>query len=75
MLCEVGFPHGDLVEGEAAQTLAVCRAAPESRVVASHLDSLDHGEVSLETLRARAREAGISEAQLLIPAEGEILEL
>jgi hypothetical protein len=60
---------------DAAQTLAVCRAAPESRIVAIHLDSLDHGEVSRADLRARAREAKISDAQLLIPADGEVLEL
>jgi L-ascorbate metabolism protein UlaG (beta-lactamase superfamily) len=60
---------------DAAQTLAVCRAAPASRVVAIHLDSLDHGEVSREDLRAQARAAGIAEGQLLIPADGESLEL
>jgi len=60
---------------DAAQTLAVCRAAPESLVIAIHLDSLDHGEVSRGDLRARAREAGIPDARLLIPADGELLEL
>lgn len=60
---------------DAAQTLAVCRAAPESRIVAIHLDSLDHGEVSRADLRARAGVEGISEARLLIPADGETLEL
>jgi L-ascorbate metabolism protein UlaG (beta-lactamase superfamily) len=60
---------------DAAQTLAVCQAAPESRIVAIHLDSLDHGEVSREDLRAQARAAGISDARLLIPADGETLEL
>lgn len=60
---------------DAAQTLAVCQAAPESRVVAIHLDSLDHGEVSREDLRVQARTAGVPEARLLIPADGESLEL
>lgn len=60
---------------DAVQTLAVCRAAPESRIVAIHLDSLDHGEVSREDLRAQARAAGIADARLLIPADGESLEL
>ncbi|HTG31601.1 MAG TPA: MBL fold metallo-hydrolase [Thermoanaerobaculia bacterium] len=60
---------------DAAQTLAVCQAAPESRVVAIHLDSLDHGEVTRADLRAQARAAGISDARLLIPADGETLEL
>ena len=60
---------------DAAQTLAVCRAAPGSRIVAIHLDSLDHGEVSREALRAQARAAGIPDTRLLIPADGETLEL
>jgi hypothetical protein len=60
---------------DAAQTLAVCRALPGSQVVAIHLDSLDHGEVSREDLRAQARAARISDEQLLIPADGETLEL
>lgn len=60
---------------DAAQTLAVCRAAPDSRVVAIHLDSLDHGEVSRQDLRAQARAEGIPDTQLLIPEDGESLEL
>lgn len=80
---DVVFTHssGALWKGEgpivmdAAQTLAVCRAAPESRVVAIHLDSLDHGEASREDLRAQAQAVGIPDAQLLIPADGESLEL
>lgn len=60
---------------DAAQTLAVCRAAPGRRIVAIHLDSLDHGEVSRQDLRAKARAAGIPDTQLLIPEDGESLEL
>ncbi|HEY0557679.1 MAG TPA: MBL fold metallo-hydrolase [Thermoanaerobaculia bacterium] len=60
---------------DAAQTLDVCRAAPESRVIAIHLDSLDHGEVTRASLRAQGRAEGISDAQLLIPADGETVEI
>jgi L-ascorbate metabolism protein UlaG (beta-lactamase superfamily) len=60
---------------DAAQTVEVCRVAPESRVVAIHLDSLDHGEVSRSDLRDKARAAGIPDARLLIPSDGEALEL
>ena len=59
---------------DADQTLAVCQTAPESRVVAIHLDSLDHGQVSRQDLRARARAVEISETRLLIPEDGETLE-
>lgn len=60
---------------DAEQTVEVCRIAPGSRVVAIHLDSLDHGEVGRADLRAAAQAAGIAEDRLVIPADGESLEL
>jgi L-ascorbate metabolism protein UlaG (beta-lactamase superfamily) len=60
---------------DAAQTLAVCAAAPASRVVAIHLDSLDHGQVSRADLRAAAVAAGVDSAHLIIPADGAKLTL
>jgi L-ascorbate metabolism protein UlaG (beta-lactamase superfamily) len=60
---------------DAGQTVEVCRIAPGSRVVAIHLDSLDHGEVGRADLRTAARAAGIGEDRLVIPADGESLEL
>jgi hypothetical protein len=58
---------------DAAQTVAVCRAAPRSKVIATHLDSLDHATISREALRAYAEANGIGPDQLLIPADGEEL--
>ena len=46
----------------AAQTVQVCRAAPGSTVVAVHLDSLDHGTVTRQSLRAYAETHGIRPA-------------
>jgi L-ascorbate metabolism protein UlaG (beta-lactamase superfamily) len=60
---------------DADQTVEVCRLAPESTVVAIHLDSLDHGTVGRADMRAIAAEAGISFEQLLIPEDGEMIEL
>jgi L-ascorbate metabolism protein UlaG (beta-lactamase superfamily) len=60
---------------DAGQTLDVCRALPGARVVAIHLDSLDHGTVSRADLRAQAQGQGIADERLLIPADGETLEL
>ena len=60
---------------DAAQTLEVCRIAPWSRVVAIHLDSLDHGEVSREDLRTLARVAGFLGERLVIPEDGEVVEV
>jgi L-ascorbate metabolism protein UlaG (beta-lactamase superfamily) len=64
-----------LIVMDAAQTLQVCRSAPQSRVVAIHLDSLDHGTVTRQSLRAAAEAAGIGPDRLLIPADGEKLTI
>jgi L-ascorbate metabolism protein UlaG (beta-lactamase superfamily) len=69
------WPVGDekvLIVMDAAQTLDVCRLAPDSTVVAIHLDSLDHGTVTRLDLRAAASAAGISSERLLIPEDGEV---
>lgn len=58
---------------DAAQTVAVCRAAPQSTVIATHMDSLDHATISREALRRYAEAHGIGPRQLLIPADGETL--
>ena len=62
-----------LIVMDAAQTIAVCRAAPSSTVVATHMEALDHATVSRAELRAAADAAGISAEQLRIPADGEAL--
>lgn len=59
---------------DAIQTAAVCQAAPESQVVAVHMEALDHATISRDDLRQYARAQGISEDQLLIPADGDMLE-
>lgn len=58
---------------DVAQTIAVCQAAAQATVIATHLESLDHGTVSRAELREAAEAAGIQADQLLIPADGEIL--
>ena len=60
---------------DAAQTIAVCQAAPKAVVLAVHLESLDHGTVSRNDLRAEAHVNHISEQQLRILADGETVEL
>lgn len=64
-----------LIVMDAAQTVAVCQAAPDSTVIATHMESLDHGTVSRAELRAAAEAVGISPEQLLIPADGEVITL
>lgn len=58
---------------DAAQTVAVCHAAPESVVIATHMEALDHTTVTRTALRAYAVAHGVRSEQLLIPADGETL--
>ncbi len=60
-----------LIVMDAAQTIEVCRLAPASTVIAVHMEALDHATVSRADLRAAAQAAGIADARLRIPADGE----
>ncbi|KAA3646597.1 MAG: MBL fold metallo-hydrolase [Chloroflexi bacterium] len=55
------------------QSVLVCQSAPNAKVVAVHLESLDHGKVSRDALRVAAEEAGVGE-RLSIPLDGEGLD-
>jgi L-ascorbate metabolism protein UlaG (beta-lactamase superfamily) len=55
------------------QTIDVCKVAPNSKVIAIHMEALDHGTISRKMLRQFADSNGISETQLLIPDDGEKL--
>lgn len=67
------FGDSDPIVMDAAQTIAVCRAAPEAIVMAVHMETLDHGTISRADLRTMAGAEGIRPEQLLIPADGEQL--
>lgn len=71
--CGAIWGEGTLIVMDAAQTVAVCEAAPGATVVAVHMEALDHATVSRASLRAAARAAGIADARLLIPVDGETL--
>lgn len=64
----------ELIIMDAEQTVALCQFAPQSTVVAVHLEALDHCLTSRADLRACAREHGVADERLHIPADGEILE-
>ena len=59
---------------DAEQTVAVCHAAPAAKVVATHLEALDHCLTSRTQLRETAQQQGIQKRQLFIPVDGESLE-
>lgn len=60
---------------DAAATVEVARAAPRARVVAVHMEALDHCTVTRAALRRAADQAGIGADRLIIPNDGEILSL
>ena len=68
-----GAMWGDqaLIVMDAAQTVAVCRAAPDSTVIATHMEALDHATVTRAALRKYADAQGIGPDRLLIPLDGE----
>lgn len=71
--CGAVWGEGVLIVMDATQTVAVCRAAPRSVVIATHMDSLDHATISRSDLRQYAHAQGITPAQLRIPLDGEAL--
>lgn len=70
-----GAMWGDqvLIVMDAAQTVEVCRAAPGSLVIATHMDSLDHATVTRTDLRQYAQAHGVGPDKLRIPLDGEKL--
>jgi len=62
---------GTLIIMDAEQTVEVCRLVPRGRVVAVHMESLDHLTVTRSELRANADAHGVSSGKLLIPKDGE----
>jgi len=65
---------GELIAMDAAEAVAVCKLAPGSVVIATHMEALDHTTVTRDDLKRYARRQGISLDQLKIPYDGEVLE-
>ena len=63
--------NGELIVMDAAQVIEVCKAAPNAKVIAIHMESCDHCTVTRKSLRETADAAGVSPEQLLIPKDGE----
>jgi L-ascorbate metabolism protein UlaG (beta-lactamase superfamily) len=66
---------GTLLVMDDAQTVELSRNAGEAIVIAVHMEALDHCPVTRAQLRAAANAAGIPETQLLIPADGQQIDL
>ncbi len=65
------FGDSDPIVMDAEQTIALCQAAPQAKVIAIHLESLDHGTVSRADLHTLAETSEVK--NLFIPADGESL--
>ncbi len=68
------FVKGEPIIMDDAQTVQVCKSAPDSKVIAVHLESLDHLTVTRSMLREYADRNEIGPDQLLIPQDGEVIE-
>jgi L-ascorbate metabolism protein UlaG (beta-lactamase superfamily) len=64
-----------LIVMDAVQTIDVCRLAPNSVIIATHMEALDHATVSRVELRAEAERTGINGQYLRIPADGESISV
>ncbi|MCO5178213.1 MAG: MBL fold metallo-hydrolase [Thermomicrobiales bacterium] len=66
------FLVGDPITMTAADVFEVCRAAPDSAVIAVHMDSINHCLLTRRALSNAAEEAGFSD-QVRVPTNGEVL--
>lgn len=73
--CGAVWEDYGLIVMDAEQTVTVCQSAPNSTVIATHMESLDHATVNRVQLREYAQAQGISDDQLLIPDDGDVLTL
>jgi L-ascorbate metabolism protein UlaG (beta-lactamase superfamily) len=72
--CGAEFEANEPIVMDSAQTVAVCRAAPDSTVIATHMEAFDHSTVTRADLRAFATAQGVDVQQLRIPDDGETLK-
>ncbi|WP_119388130.1 MBL fold metallo-hydrolase [Taklimakanibacter lacteus] len=66
---------GDLIVMDAEQTIATAELAPKSRIVAVHMEALDHATTTRADLRREADARKIASERLIIPDDGEMLTL
>ena len=63
--------NGEPIIMNEEDVIRVCKAAPEAKVIAVHMECCDHCVVTRDSLRKAADAAGISPEQLIIPKDGE----
>ncbi|MGE0029065.1 MAG: MBL fold metallo-hydrolase [Thermoleophilia bacterium] len=68
------FLNGGTVTMEAADVVAVAEAAPRARVVAVHMESVNHCVETRAALATAVADAGVAD-RVLIPSDGDVLAL
>ena len=66
------FLHGGTITMEADDVIAVCTAAPDARVVAVHMEAINHCLELRADLASRIATAGLTD-RVSIPGDGEVL--
>lgn len=54
------------------ETLKVAQLAPKAKVIAVHMEALDHCTVTREAMKRAAQKAGV---EIIIPKDGEVIDL
>jgi L-ascorbate metabolism protein UlaG (beta-lactamase superfamily) len=70
---EARFRTGDPITMTAADVIQVCRLAPETKVIAVHMEAINHCLLTRSELRSAVRKAGLT-SQVFIPGDGENLK-
>ena len=71
----LSIEDGTLIMNE-KDVVAMVKASPvNTRFIAVHMEAIDHCQTTRSILRNEADRAGISKEKLLIPADGEVIEL
>ena len=71
---EARLPDGSIILMGAEDVPAVHEAAPQARIIAVHMEALNHCVVTRDQVRRMALEHGISE-YVLVPEDGELLAI
>ncbi|PWJ42944.1 MBL fold metallo-hydrolase [Sediminitomix flava] len=66
------FMGKDRILMDEEETVKVARKLPNAKVIATHIESLDHCQVTRESLAKKAKEEGV---EVLIPKDGEVITL
>ncbi|MNQ38046.1 metal-dependent hydrolase [compost metagenome] len=69
-----GFENSPIIMDE-AQTMALVRESGQAKVIAVHMDALDHCRTTRSSLTKKAGELNIGKDKLIIPQDAEVITL